>query len=418
MSALFSPLQLGPLELENRIVVSPMCQYSAVDGMAQPWHLIHIGNLMMSGAGLVILEATAVEARGRITHGCLGLYSDEQEAALTAIVREVRNLSRARIGIQLGHAGRRGSARSIRDRWKGESLPPEEGAWQTCSPSALAYNENWAVPAELTVDGIAAIVDAFADAARRAVRAGFDLIEVHAAHGYLLHCFLSPLTNRRTDAYGGSLANRMRFPLEVVRAVRDAADGKVALGVRVNSTDWHPDGATPDDDFQFNIPVNTPGGELTGFEFSWQQPFTFLPEPFDGFGTIFNYTYVDSKIQYVTSSGANSLKTDLVGLSNDAYSATLYYERDRFSARVSMAYRDDYLTNVPGRNNNDIEGTRATRHVDFSASWQLNDNLELTFEGINLTDEANDQYVDSIGDRPSVYHFTGRQYLVGVRYKY
>lgn len=251
MSALFSPLQLGPLELENRIVVSPMCQYSAVDGMAQPWHLIHIGNLMMSGAGLVILEATAVEARGRITHGCLGLYSDEQEAALTAIVREVRNLSRARIGIQLGHAGRRGSARSIRDRWKGESLPPEEGAWQTCSPSALAYNENWAVPAELTVDGIAAIVDAFADAARRAVRAGFDLIEVHAAHGYLLHCFLSPLTNRRTDAYGGSLANRMRFPLEVVRAVRDAADGKVALGVRVNSTDWHSDGATPDDALAF-----------------------------------------------------------------------------------------------------------------------------------------------------------------------
>lgn len=177
-------------------------------------------------------------------------------------------------------------------------------------------------------------------------------------------------------------------------------------------------GASASDDFQFNIPVNTPGGELTGFEFTWQQPFSFLPEPFDGFGAIFNYTYVDSEIQYVTSSGAASLKTDLVGLSNDAYNATLYYEKDRFSARVSMAYRDDYLTTVPGRNNNDIEGTKATRHIDFSASWELSPNLELTFEGINLTDEANDQYVDSIGDRPSVYHFTGRQYLVGIRYRY
>ena len=251
MSALFSPFRLGPLDLGNRIVVSPMCQYSAVEGVAQPWHLIHAGNLMMSGAGLVILEATAVEARGRITHGCLALHSDAQEAALAGIVSEARKLSDARIGIQLGHAGRRGSARSIRDRWKGESLPPEEGAWRTCSPSAVAYNDTWAVPEELTPEGMAAIAQAFADAARRAERAGFDLVEVHAAHGYLLHCFLSPLTNRRTDAYGGSLENRMRFPLEVVRAVRDALGGRLALGVRINSTDWHPDGSTLDDALAF-----------------------------------------------------------------------------------------------------------------------------------------------------------------------
>jgi iron complex outermembrane receptor protein len=175
-------------------------------------------------------------------------------------------------------------------------------------------------------------------------------------------------------------------------------------------------GASPTDDFQFNIPVNTPGGSLRGFEASWQQPFTFLP--IDGFGGILNYTYVDSEIQYVTSAGVASLLTDLVGLSNNAYNATLYYEGERFSARVSAAYRDDYLTTVPGRNNNDVEGTKATTTVDFSASYQWTDQLEFTFEGINLTDEFSDQWVDSIGDRSSVYHHTGRQYMFGVRYKF
>jgi TonB-dependent receptor len=177
-------------------------------------------------------------------------------------------------------------------------------------------------------------------------------------------------------------------------------------------------GALPTDDFQFSIPVNTPGGNLDGFEVAWQQPLTFLPAPFDNFGLLLNYTYVESEIQYVTSSGANSLLTDLVGLSKNAYNATLYYEQDRFSARISAAYRDDYLTTVPGRNNNDIEGTKDTLTVDFSASWHWTDSLELTFEGINLTDEYNDQWVDSLADRPSVYHRTGRQYLVGLRYKF
>lgn len=177
-------------------------------------------------------------------------------------------------------------------------------------------------------------------------------------------------------------------------------------------------GATVNDDFQFNVPVNTPGGKLEGMELSWQQPFTFLPQPFDGFGAIFNYTYVDSKIQYVTSTGTPSLRTDLVGLSNNAYSVTLYYERERFSIRASSTYRDDYLTTVPGRNNNDMEGTIGTRNLDVSATWRLTDNMDITFEGINLTDEPNDQYVDSVGDRASVYHFTGRQYLAGFRYKF
>ena len=175
-------------------------------------------------------------------------------------------------------------------------------------------------------------------------------------------------------------------------------------------------GASPTDDFQFNIPLNTPGGELKGFEASWQTPFTFLP--IDGFGAILNYTWVDSKIQYLTAAGAASLNTDLIGLSKNAYNATVYYENERFGARVSAAYRDDYLTTVPGRNNNDMEGTKNTLNVDLSASYRVNDNFELTFEGLNLTDEYNDQWVSSTGDRVSVYHHTGRQYMLGFRYKY
>jgi len=176
-------------------------------------------------------------------------------------------------------------------------------------------------------------------------------------------------------------------------------------------------GASPTDDFQFNIPVNTPGGKLRGYELSYQQPFSFLPEPFNSFGAILNYTYVDSKIQYVTSAGANSLKTDLTGLSQNAYNATLYFERGPFSARLTAAYRDDYLTTVPGRNNNDIEGTKGTTNIDFSASYAINERFTLTFEAVNLTDEFNDQYVSSTGDRSSVYTHTGREFLLGFRMK-
>jgi len=242
MSMLFQPMEMAGLKLENRIVVSPMCQYSAVEGSAQPWHLIHVGGLMLSGAGLVIMEATATEAAGRITHGCLGLYNDAHEAALTSLVSQAKSVSGAALGIQLGHAGRRASCRSVKDRNKGESLPPEEGAWQTFGPSALGYDETWHVPKEMDADDLARVTQSFVDAAERADRAGFDLVEIHAAHGYLLHQFLSPVTNHRTDAYGGSAENRMRFPLEVVRAVRKVWPDDKPLGVRVNSTDWHPEG--------------------------------------------------------------------------------------------------------------------------------------------------------------------------------
>jgi NADPH2 dehydrogenase len=247
MSALFSSRKIGGLSLDNRIVVSPMCQYSAVEGTAQPWHLIHIGNLMMSGAGLVIMEATAVDEVGRGTHGCLGLYHDTHERALTDLVREVKKLSGAKLGIQLTHSGRKASTRTIPERWKGEPLPPEEGAWTPVGPSPLAFDHHWAIPAELDAAGIQRIVDAFAESAARAARAGFDLVEIHGAHGYLLHNFLSPLSNRRTDRWGGPLENRMRFPLAVARAVRAAWPSTHALGFRINSTDWHPGGFTLED---------------------------------------------------------------------------------------------------------------------------------------------------------------------------
>jgi 2,4-dienoyl-CoA reductase-like NADH-dependent reductase (Old Yellow Enzyme family) len=247
MSALFSPAKIGGLNIENRIVVSPMCTYSAIDGIVQPWHFLHLGSMMMSGAGLVIMEATAVEDVGRGTHGCTGIYNDEQEVALHKLVGQLRNCSNAAIGIQLTHTGRKAATRTIPDRWQGEPLPLDEGAWKPQAPSAIAYDEGWQIPEELDEAGIKRIIAAFADAAQRALRAGFDLIEIHGAHGYLIHSFLSPLTNKRTDAWGGSTDNRNRFALEIARAVRTVWPREKALGFRLNSTDWVDGGSTLED---------------------------------------------------------------------------------------------------------------------------------------------------------------------------
>ncbi len=247
MSALFQPIKVGGLELANRIVVSPMCQYSAIEGVAQPWHMVHVGGLMLSGAGLVIMEATGVEAEGRGTHGCLGLYTDEQELALRKLISETRTFSRTAIGIQLQHAGRKASTRSIAERWKGEPLPADEGAWKPWGPSALAFDDGWQAPSEMDEAAMRRIQAAYVQAAERANRAGFDLIEIHGAHGYLLHSFLSPLSNQRRDLWGGSFENRARFALEVVRAVRRVWPAAKALGFRINSTDWHPDGLSLED---------------------------------------------------------------------------------------------------------------------------------------------------------------------------
>ena len=235
-SALFQPIRLRGLELGNRVMVSPMCQYSAVEGSMTDWHLAHLGMLANSGAALLCFEMTDVEPIGRITPGCSGLYSDANEAALRRVVAHCREHGQAKLAIQLAHAGRKASTAPPWD--SGRALAPAEGGWQPVAPSAVAMGEGELAPRALTLAEIKAIVVKFADAARRVRRLGLDAIELHGAHGYLLHQFLSPLSNRRSDEYGGSLANRMRFPLEVFSAVRAEWPEDRPLGMRVSCTDW------------------------------------------------------------------------------------------------------------------------------------------------------------------------------------
>jgi 2,4-dienoyl-CoA reductase-like NADH-dependent reductase (Old Yellow Enzyme family) len=251
MSVLFKPLHLGRIELSNRVVLSPMCQYSADDGVAGDWHLQHLIQYGYSGAGLVTLEATAVERRGRITHGCLGLYSDACEAALSRIISAAKRFGGAtRFGIQLAHAGRKASANRPWEE-KGSPLGPGQDRWQTVAPSPLPFSAGWPSPEELDGEEIERILNSFVESALRASMIGFEVVELHAAHGYLLHEFLSPVANRRTDFYGGSLENRMRFPLDVARAVRAALPEDIVLGVRITGTDWVDGGWTPDDAVAF-----------------------------------------------------------------------------------------------------------------------------------------------------------------------
>jgi 2,4-dienoyl-CoA reductase-like NADH-dependent reductase (Old Yellow Enzyme family) len=234
--ALFTPARLRQTTLDNRVVVAPMCQYSAQDGVAGSWHKIHVPTMCMSGAGLAFVEATAVRADGRITSGCLGLYNDEAERALGDVVALCREHGQAKLGIQLGHAGRKGSCAPP---WQGAAqLPLDGGGWPTVAPSALPFHPSDRIPHPLEVGELADLKRAFVDAAVRAARLGFDVLELHCAHGYLLHEFLSPLTNLRSDGYGGSLAARMRFPLEVFAAMRQALPADLPLGVRISATDW------------------------------------------------------------------------------------------------------------------------------------------------------------------------------------
>ena len=236
MNSLFTPITLRGLTLENRIMVSPMCQYSAVDGCMSDWHYAHLMNLSLSGASLLCFEMTDVEPIGRITTGCVGLYDDNTEGAIRRAVELCRKHGAAKLGIQLGHAGRKGSTAMPWEARK--SVPPEAGGWQPVAPSALAWGEDDIVPRELSREEIRGVIAKFAEAARRAARIGFDALELHGAHGYLLHQFLSPLSNRRNDDYGGRLGNRMRFALEVAEAVRAAWPADRPLGIRVSATDW------------------------------------------------------------------------------------------------------------------------------------------------------------------------------------
>jgi len=244
-SALFSPIKLADLTLSNRIVVSPMCQYSANDGVANDWHLTHLGMLANSGAGLLVVEATHVERHGRITHGCLGLYSDACEDALAHIVAHCRRVGTAKLGIQLAHAGRKASAQRP---WEGaKALSANEDPWPTIAPSALPFGPGWHTPRAMNEEDMARVRADFADAARRAVRLGLDAVELHFAHGYLLHSFVSPLSNKRNDEFGGSFEGRMRFPLDVVRDTRAVVPRGIPLGARITGTDWVEGGLTADD---------------------------------------------------------------------------------------------------------------------------------------------------------------------------
>ncbi len=234
---LFDPLKLGSLELPNRILIAPMCQYSAHDGNATDWHTIHLGHLALSGAGLLILEATAVSPEARITANDLGLWNDDNEQALKRTLAAVRANSDMPLGIQLGHAGRKASTHVP---WEGgaQMAPDEPQGWQTLAPSALAYSEEEHVPHALSLEEIAEIREQFKAAAERSARLGIEAIEIHAAHGYLLHQFLSPLSNQRDDAYGGSLENRMRLTLEIFDAVREVFPQELPVGIRISATDW------------------------------------------------------------------------------------------------------------------------------------------------------------------------------------
>lgn len=245
-SALFSPITLDDLEFPNRIAVAPMCQYSADDGSATDWHVQHWMNLGMSGAGMVTVEMTDVERRGRITHGCLGLYSPHNEVAAKRALDAAKAVAvpGTKWGVQLAHAGRKASNQRP---WEGGGpLKPNQDPWPVVSASAIPFDEGWAVPHALTEEEIGALVERWAEAAARAQKIGFDFIELHGAHGYLLAQFLSPLSNRRTDRYGGSLENRMRLILEVARAVRQAAP-VLLLGARLSVSEWVDGGFSPDD---------------------------------------------------------------------------------------------------------------------------------------------------------------------------
>ncbi len=290
---IFTPLEIRGMELRNRIVVSPMCQYSAVDGAVGDWHLVHLGSRAIGGAGLVMTEMTDVTPEGRITLGCAGMYERRHVDAWRRIVDFVHAHSEAKIGIQLAHAGRKGS---VRHPWEGEDVPlePGEGAWTTLAPSPLPFQACWPAPKEMDRADMERVTAAFVRAARWAEEAGFDLVELHMAHGYLLSSFLSPLTNRRGDAYGGELENRLRYPLEVFRAVREA--WPKPLAVRITASDWMPDesGMTPEESVEVTKRLRDAGLDLIDVSSGGN-----VPESEIVFGRMYQVPFAE-KIRYAT----------------------------------------------------------------------------------------------------------------------
>ena len=263
---IFQPLEIRNTVLPNRIVVSPLCMYSAIDGLAQPWHFAHLSTFARGQAGLVFTEATAVEARGRITPQCLGIWTDEQADALTPVTAFIESMG-CIAGIQLAHAGRKASTRAPFVEAGGSPITASNAAegetpWSTVAPSALPVAEGWPEPQALDSTGLQQVKQAFVEAARRALQAGFKVVELHMAHGYLLHSFLSPLGNQREDQYGGNLENRMRFPLEVTEAVREVWPESLPLFVRISAIDGRENGWNLDDSVAFSRKLNEAGADV------------------------------------------------------------------------------------------------------------------------------------------------------------
>ncbi|RKT01450.1 NADPH dehydrogenase NamA [Chryseobacterium defluvii] len=246
---LYTPIQFRNVELQNRWVMSPMCMYSCENGVANDFHFVHYGSRAQGGTGLIMVEATGVEPRGRITNHCMGIWNDEQARELQKIVNFIHKNSASKIGIQLTHAGRKGST------WNNIQIPVEEG-WETIAPSPIPYHPTERIPHVLSVEEIRNLVLNFKDAARRAVDAGFDIIEIHGAHGYLIHQFLSPLSNIRTDEYGGSFENRIRFLLEIVDAVNEELNENTALFVRISGTEYAENGWNVEDSVKLAKELN------------------------------------------------------------------------------------------------------------------------------------------------------------------
>ena len=259
MARLFTPFRLREVELKNRIVVSPMCEYSAVDGHPQSWHLVHLGSRAVGGAALVFTEATAVEARGRISPADTGMYLASHVDTWRPIAEFVRKQG-AVVGMQLAHSGRKGSTKSP---WLGgKRVPPEEGGWETVAPSAEPFDKDYPMPRALTTGEVREIVDAFRSATERAFAAGFEVLEIHSAHGYLLHEFLSPLSNFRQDEFGGSFENRIRIVLQVAEAARQSWPAKLPLFVRVSATDWKEGGWDLEQTIELSKRLKTVGVDL------------------------------------------------------------------------------------------------------------------------------------------------------------
>ena len=274
MSKLFSPLIIKDIEFKNRIVISPMCQYSAVDGFANDWHLVHLGSRAVGGAGLVIQEATAISAEGRITPSDAGLYKDEHVEKWHSIVQFIHQQG-AVAGIQLAHAGRKASCA---EPWNGgHQLKAKAGGWKTVSPSAIAFNAEDDVPDALDGDGILKVIADFKAAAQRSLQVGYKVLEIHAAHGYLIHQFLSPLSNHRTDNYGGSFENRIRLLLEILKAVQTEWPQNLPLFVRISATDWVEGGWNINDAVKLSSILKTEGVDLIDCSSGGLVPYAKIP---------------------------------------------------------------------------------------------------------------------------------------------